>query len=324
MDKQTDLETAAACNSNDNNSGNLDNNGGNNSGGHGNNGSESETTSNSKIQYLFHRLGDNRNNGPSNCGNHRNNGPNNSTWYTDFPVTDLDADNNDDEIEHDDEYEISNNSAENENGDNNDNTQNTSIQELFNKLSGNNDSNTNVASSNKPPRPKGPMTGTGDVTSGNESIREMFNKLCNNEGGHNSNVARKGRKISDTVNYRGVGTSGTSGTPGASGYNTEDSSSIQYLFNKIADSKETAGGGSSRPSSRAGNDTYRKASEGSNIQHLFNREASNNQSYASGNNSNNSGSHGNMYSMFTSRAELMLKHPEDQGKYVLMGADICR
>ena len=285
MDKLSEKQTAAAaaaCNRNGNNHGNNSGNSHGNNIGNSNdnscddNGGRDERTSN--LQYLFNR-----------AGSHSNNSPSNSTWYV-HPVTDLD-DNNDDDANND-ESEGSNNSADN-NEDDATAQESTSIQELFNKLSGD-----NTVSSSKPPT--GPRMGVGDTAGSETSIREMFNKLSHgNDSVHNDSSAKKGRKVSDSVvNYRGMSTSGN---------NTDDNSSIQYLFNKIS------GDGDSRPSSRAGTSTCRKASEGSNssnIQHLLNRTSGNND--PSGGNS--STGPGNLYNMFTSKAELMLKRLEEQSK----------
>ena len=247
--------------------------------------------SRSNIQYLFNRPSNNRGN---NAGNNRS-----TVWY------------------------VRNNNADGHNEGNGSKTQSEetgkaycvpegeggeadtdgNVQHLFNKLSGgNNQSGDNNATSNN--------TGVTDAaaTSGSASIQEMFNKLSgNNEATATVGAKPKCRKISDTVvNYNRVQSrSDSTDASGGGGAN-----SIQQLFNKIASDSETPKPGDATD---AGPPSPRRTSEDSaNIQHLFNRLGGNNESGNSGN--SNSGGGSSLYNMFTSRADLLLKHLEEQSK----------
>ena len=248
--------------------------------------------SRSNIQYLFNRPSNNRGN---NTGNNRG-----TVWYVRNDNVDGHNEGNGSKTQSEETEEAY--SVTESDGDEADTDGN--VQHLFNKLSGGiNQNGDNIATTSN-------STGATDVgaTSSSASIQEMFNKLSgNNEATTTVRAKPKCRKISDTVvNYNRV-QSRSDSTDASSG---GGANSIQQLFNKIASASETQ---KPEGATDAGPPSPRRTSEDSaNIQHLFNRLGGNNESGNSGN--SNSGGGSSLYNMFTSRADLLLKHLEEQSK----------
>ena len=214
----------------------------------------------------------------NNRGN--NSGSNRGTvWYVDNHNVDGDSEQNVSKMQGEEAYTV----PEDKNTD-------SSVHHLFNKLSGSNKQggDNNATASNN--------TGVTEIAtpSGSASIQEMFNKLSgNNEATTAVKHKPKCRKTSDTiVNYNRA----------QSRSDSTDGNSIQQLFNKIASASETP-----KPGGVTNAEPRRTSEDSGNIQHLFNRLGGNNEA---GNSSNSS----NLCSMFTSRADLLLKHLEEQSK----------
>ena len=237
-------------------------------------GNVDDELSGSNIQYLFDRPSNNRSNNTSN-----NRG---TVWYVDNDNVDGDSGRNVSKMQSEETeavYSLPDTDS--------------SVQHLFNKLSGSNNQSgdSNATASNN--------TGITDVAtpSNSASIQEMFNKLSgNNEATAKVKHKPKCRKTSDSVvNYNRV----------QSRSDSTDGNSIQQLFNKIASASDTP-----KPGGVTDAEPRRTSEDSGNIQYLFNRFGGNNEA----SNSSNSSGGSNLYSMFTSRADLLLKDLEEQSK----------